>query len=162
MDQNRGNWFLLTGLILGLIFGLVYSWVFSPVTEVDTHPHLLRDDYKDIYRSLISRAYKANNNLPRAEARLELIGDKEPALALAAQAQRFLAEGGDNDAARLTYALRLCIARPPGNAEVERFRVLFEAARDYYRAHPDDAERLTSRHAVQGVTTEENAAWVAA
>jgi hypothetical protein len=99
MDQNRGNWYLLTGLILGLIFGLVYAWVISPVTQVDTHPHLLRDDYKDIYRSLVSRAFRANNNLPRAEARLDLIGDKEPALALAAQAQRFLAEGGDNEMA---------------------------------------------------------------
>jgi hypothetical protein len=99
MDQNRGNWYLLTGLILGLVIGLVYSWVISPVTQVDTHPNLLRDDYKDIYRSLISRAYRANNNLPRAEARLELIGDKEPALALAAQAQRFLAENGDNEMA---------------------------------------------------------------
>jgi len=99
MDQNRGNWYLFTGLILGLILGLVYSWVISPVSQVDTHPNLLRTDYKDIYRSLISRAYQANNNLPRAEARLDLIGDDEPALALAAQAQRFLAEGGDHEMA---------------------------------------------------------------
>jgi hypothetical protein len=99
MEQNRGNWYILTALILGLVMGLVYSWVIAPVSQVDTHPNLLRDDYKDIYRSLISRAYRANNNLPRAEARLELIGDKEPALALAAQAQRFLAESGDNEMA---------------------------------------------------------------
>ncbi len=99
MDQNRGNWYLLTGLILGLIMGIVYSWVISPVSQVDTHPSLLRTDYKDIYRLLISRAYQANNNLPRAEARLNLIGDDEPALALAAQAQRFLAEGGDHEMA---------------------------------------------------------------
>jgi hypothetical protein len=99
MDQNRGNWYLLTGLILGLIMGIVYSWVISPVSQVDTHPRMLRTDYKDIYRLLISRAYQANNNLPRAEARLNLIGDDEPALALAAQAQRFLAEGGDHEMA---------------------------------------------------------------
>ncbi|MGB2956552.1 MAG: hypothetical protein WBB64_11370 [Anaerolineales bacterium] len=99
MDQNRGNWYILTGLILGLILGIVYSWVISPVSQVDTHPSLLRTDYKDIYRLLISRAYQANNNLPRAEARLNLIGDDESALALAAQAQRFLAEGGDHEMA---------------------------------------------------------------
>jgi hypothetical protein len=99
MDQNRGNWYLLTGLILGLFMGIVYSWVISPISQVDTHPSLLRTDYKDIYRLLISRAYQANNNLPRAEARLNLIGDDEPALALAAQAQRFLAEGGDHEMA---------------------------------------------------------------
>jgi hypothetical protein len=101
MEQNRGNWYLLTGLILGLILGLVYSWVINPVSQIDTHPDALRLDYKDTYRLLISRAYQANNNLPRAEARLELLGDEEPALALAAQAQRFLAEGGDNEMAKI-------------------------------------------------------------
>lgn len=109
MDQNRGNWYLLTGLILGLILGMVYSWVISPVSQVDTHPSLLRTDYKDIYRSLISRAYQSNNNLPRAEARLELMGDDEPALALAAQAQRFLAEGGDNEMAIILANLSAAI-----------------------------------------------------
>lgn len=99
MEQNRGNWYLLTGLILGLALGMIYAWVISPITEVDTHPNLLRDDYKDIYRSLISRAYQANSNLPRAEARMELLADDDPALALAAQAQRFLAENGDNEMA---------------------------------------------------------------
>ncbi|MCK4800804.1 MAG: hypothetical protein KAS84_02365 [Anaerolineales bacterium] len=99
MDQDRGNWYLLTALILGLTLGLIYTWVISPVSQVDTHPSSLRVDYKDIYRSLISRAYQANNNLPRAKARLDLMDDDEPAMALAAQAQRFLAEGGDNEMA---------------------------------------------------------------
>jgi len=109
MEGNRGNWYILTALILGLVLGLVYSWVIAPVSQVDTHPNLLRDDYKDIYRLLISRAYQANNNLPRAEARLELIGDKEPALALAAQAQRFLAESGDNEMALILANLSAAV-----------------------------------------------------
>jgi len=119
MDQNRGNWYLLTGLIFGLLMGIVYSWVISPISQVDTHPSLLRTDYKDIYRLLISRAYQANNNLPRAEARLNLISDDEPALALAAQAQRFLAEGGDHEMAvilaNLSAALqsREAVENPP-------------------------------------------------
>jgi hypothetical protein len=115
MDQNRGNWYLLTGLFLGLVLGILYSWVISPISQVDTHPNLLRDDYKDIYRSLISRAYRANINLPRAEARLELIGDQEPALALAAQAQRFLAESEDNEMALILANLSsvLQIANKP-------------------------------------------------
>jgi hypothetical protein len=101
MEQNRGNWYLLTGLLIGLALGLIYSWAISPVTEVDTHPHLLREDYKDIYRSMVSRAYQSNQNLPRAQARLELIGDEDPSLALAAQAQRFLAENGDTEMAKI-------------------------------------------------------------
>ena len=116
MEQNRSNWYLLTGLLLGLAMGLIYAWVFSPVTEVDTHPNLLRDDYKDIYRSLISRAYQANNNLPRAEARLALIGDDDPALALAAQAQRFLAENGDNEMAIVLANLSAAIQIASGPA----------------------------------------------
>ncbi len=117
MEQNRGNWYLLTALILGLALGLVYSWSISPVTEIDTHPHLLREDYKDIYRSMISRAYQSNQNLPRAEARLELIGDEDPALALAAQAQRFLAESGDNEMAiilaNLSAAMQIAAGPEP-------------------------------------------------
>ena len=116
MEQNRSNWYLLTGLILGLAMGLIYTWVISPITEVDTHPNLLREDYKDIYRSLISRAYQANNNLPRAEARMELIGDEDPALALAAQAQRFLAENGDNEMAIVLANLSAAIQIASGPA----------------------------------------------
>jgi hypothetical protein len=120
MDHNRSNWYILTGLILGLILGMVYAWMISPVEEVDTHPHLLREDYKDIYRALIARAYQANNNLPRAEARLDLIDDDDPALALAAQAQRYLAEGGEVELAKvlanLSSALQtaaITVATPP-------------------------------------------------
>jgi len=116
MEQNRGNMYLLTGLILGIAMGMIYAWVISPVTEVDTHPNLLRDDYKDIYRSLVSRAYLANNNLPRAEARLELIGDDDPALALAAQAQRFLAENGDNEMAKVLANLSAALQTSAGPA----------------------------------------------
>jgi hypothetical protein len=116
MEQNRGNWYLLTALILGLAMGLIYAWVISPVTEVDTHPNLLRDDYKDIYRSLVSRAYQANHNLPRAEARLELLGDDDPALALAAQAQRFLAENGDNEMAKVLANLSAALQISAGPA----------------------------------------------
>jgi len=116
MEQNRGNWYLLTGLILGLALGLIYAWVISPVTEVDTHPNLLRDDYKDIYRSIISHAYQANTNLPRAKARLDLIGDDDPALALAAQAQRFLAENGDTEMAKVLANLSASLQIAAGPA----------------------------------------------
>lgn len=117
MEQNRGNWYLLTGLMLGLILGIIYAWVIAPVREVDSHPHLLRDDYKDIYRELISRAYLANNNLPRAEARLELLGDQEPALSLAAQAQRYLAENGDNEIAKVLANLSIALQQAAITAE---------------------------------------------
>ena len=108
-SNNRGNWYLLTALILGLSLGLLYAWVISPTSEVDTHPAELRDDYKDIYRVLIARAFQANNNLPRAEARLALLEDEAPTLELAAQAQRYLAEEGDIETAKLLANLSAAI-----------------------------------------------------
>ena len=113
MESNRGHWYLLTALVLGLSLGLLYAWVIAPTTQEDTHPSSLREDYKDVYRALISRAYQANQNLPRAEARLELLGDEEPALALAAQAQRSLAERGDQEMARLLADLSSALRQTP-------------------------------------------------
>lgn len=117
MNRDQGHWYLLTALILGLGLGLVYSWMISPLTQKDTHPATLREDYQDVYRALIARAYQANHNLPRARARLELLGDQEPALALAAQAQRSLAERGDQEMARLLAALSTDLRTTPETAE---------------------------------------------
>lgn len=96
MNPNRGNWYLLTALLLGIGLGLFYSWTLSPSQLLEeTNPYVLRADYKDVYRSLIASAYQATGDLPRAEARLALLKEKDVAFLLAAQAQRILAEGGD-------------------------------------------------------------------
>jgi len=126
MKSNRGNWYLLTAFLLGLSLGLIYAWLISPIAEVDTHPSALREDYQDIYRALIARAYQANSNLPRAKARLELLDDESPALALAAQAQRFLAEEGDLETAKvlanLSSALQTADQQPTPAAASETIR----------------------------------------
>jgi len=100
MNSDRGNWYLLTAIILGMGLGLIYSWVISPTVLKETHPHILRSDYKDVYRSLIASAFQANGDLPRARARLALLKDEDAAYVLAAQAQWILAEGGDYEKAR--------------------------------------------------------------
>src|SRR5690348_319460 len=94
MSEERGSWYLLTGLILGLALGLAYSWIFSPVKYVDTAPYSLRDDFKDQYRNLIASAYLTDGDLGRAKARLALLKDDDPSRVLAAQAQRVVAGGG--------------------------------------------------------------------
>jgi hypothetical protein len=91
--EKRGHWYLLTGLILGVVFGLVYAWVFSPVEYVDAGPNSLRADFKDQYRLLVALAYLADNNLVRAEARLNTLKDADIAGSVAMQAQRYLADG---------------------------------------------------------------------
>lgn len=100
MNENRGSWYLLTGLIIGVILGLVYGWVFHPAASTDTEPASLRTEYKDAYRVMIAQAYQANNDLVRAKARLELLQDEDVYLLMEQQAQRLQAEGNLPGAAR--------------------------------------------------------------
>jgi hypothetical protein len=92
-NEQRGPWYLLTGLVIGVVFGLIYAWRISPVKYVDTSPATLRDDFKNQYRVLIAAAFVMDGDLPRAQARLNLLNDPDIASAVALQAQRALAEG---------------------------------------------------------------------
>ena len=38
MRDNRGPWYLLTGLVIGAALGLVFSWLVYPIRYVDTAP----------------------------------------------------------------------------------------------------------------------------
>lgn len=91
--MKRFPWEAILALLLGCALGLGYAWVFAPVQIVDASPSALRADFKDQYRAVIAAAYTANNELPRAQARLALLGDADPYAALAAQAQRDLSSG---------------------------------------------------------------------
>jgi hypothetical protein len=109
--ENRGPWYLLTGVVLGVIFGLVYAWAISPVRYVDTAPVSLRSEFKDQYRTLIAIAYTANGDLPRAEARLKLLGDPDPARMLTIQAQRALVEKRPDTEINALGALALALTQ---------------------------------------------------
>jgi hypothetical protein len=91
--DERGPWYLLTGLIIGAALGVFYAWMVQPVLYTDTAPSMLRADFKDSYRLLISAAYAANQDLLRATERLKLLQDADAYRALAEQAQRLLAQG---------------------------------------------------------------------
>jgi hypothetical protein len=93
MRQTRFPWEAILALLIGLALGLLYAWMLSPVQVVDSNPSALRADFKDQYRAVIAAAYAANNDLPRARARLALLGDPDAYTALSAQAQRMLANG---------------------------------------------------------------------
>jgi hypothetical protein len=102
MRENRGPWYLLTGLVIGLITGLVYGWAISPVKYVDTSPVTLRSDYKDQFRILIASAFIADGDLNRAQSRLLILYPRsqsrasalqDSAQALTIQAQHALADG---------------------------------------------------------------------
>jgi hypothetical protein len=93
MREERGPWYLLTGLVIGVIIGLVYAWRVAPVKYVDTSPATMRQDFKDQYRALIASAFAADNDLARAQARLDLLKDPDSAQSVAIQAQQALAGG---------------------------------------------------------------------
>ncbi len=86
--EERGPWYLLTGLVIGVILGLVYSLKFDPVVFESTAPLSLNSEAKDNYRALIAAAFAANGNLVEAQARLNLLGDQNTARTVALQAQR--------------------------------------------------------------------------
>jgi uncharacterized membrane protein YccC len=122
-EDKRGNWYLLTGVVLGIILGILFAWVISPVKYVDTAPESLKDEFKDQYRVLIASAYVANGDLVRAKARLELLDEADIYLVVAEQAQQMLAEGGSVEEAqalgRLALALGQEIPQPEITATAE-------------------------------------------
>jgi hypothetical protein len=113
MRENRGSWYLLTGLVLGVIIGVLYAWFVHPVQYTNTYPKTLRADFKDQYRALIATAYLSNGALARARARLDLLGDTDIYAVLAKQAQRTLAEGGSSLEARALGILAVALGQAP-------------------------------------------------
>jgi hypothetical protein len=101
----RGNWYLLTAVLIGLGLGLVYTWVISPVKYIDAAPSSLRADFKDQYRLLIASSYIATGDLGRAQARLALLKDADPVQALRGQAQRLQLAGDPNHASAVLILL---------------------------------------------------------
>lgn len=114
-EDERGNWYLLTGVVLGIILGILFAWVISPVEYVDTAPESLKDEFKDQYRVLIASAYVANGDLVRAKARLGLLDEADIYLVVAEQAQQMLAEGGSVEEAQALGRLALVLGQeiPP-------------------------------------------------
>ena len=107
--MRRVPWDILLALLVGLGLGLVYSWVISPLRIFSAEPKTLRADFKDQYRSLIAAAYAATDNLPRAQARLALLGDPNAIEVLNGQAQRMQASHQSFERANQVAALALAL-----------------------------------------------------
>ena len=103
--MRRIPWSVLFGLLLGVGMGLAYTWVLYPHPNTDAQPVALRADFKDQYRSLIAASFAATGNLPRAQARLSVVGDANPMEALNAQAQRMRSDAQSFERADQVAAL---------------------------------------------------------
>lgn len=110
MNENRGSWYLLTGIIIGIGLGLLVSWIWWPTQYRDNAPASLSEEYKDRYRAMIAAAYMATGDIERARSRLILFGDADMGASLIAQAQRGLVEGCPEAEIRSLSLLGLSIA----------------------------------------------------
>lgn len=113
-ENDRGSWYLLTGLVLGVIIGLVYAWYLRPVQYVDTTPSGLSPSYKDNQRALVASAYMATSNLERARARLKLLEDPDPYTVISEQARRALVDGSSPNEARALGMLSVALGQENG------------------------------------------------
>ena len=119
--MSRIPWGVMLALLAGLGLGLAYAWVISPRDIIDATPASLRLDFKDQYRSLVAAAFAATGNLPRAEARLALLEDRDPIDVLNAQAQRMravTAGDGQFEHPDQVAALAMALDGDPNNAPV--------------------------------------------
>jgi len=114
VKDDRGPWYLITGVLLGIAAGLFFAWVIFPIEYADTTPADLRADYQDHYRVLVALAYSYNGDVVRAQARLDKLGEADPASNLAEQAQRYLAGGRDPYEAQALGLLAVAIGQAAG------------------------------------------------
>ena len=103
-------------LIVGIGLGLGYAWVVAPRPITDAGPDALRAEFKEQYRALVAASYAATGNLPRAQARLALLGDANPVDALNAQAQRMLASPQTFERAEQVAGLASALQEAAGGA----------------------------------------------
>ena len=91
---------------------------------------------------------------------LNLLND--PVFFEAAQglATRVLRESSGSLNARIDYAFRLCLARPPKPGELERLVRFYQEQKEFLARNPEAAESLYVAHGVEGVDSAEAAAWV--
>ena len=112
--MNREGWIpLAIGVVLGIALGVYYAWVISPVEYVETAPASLRAEYKADYFTLIALAYATTGDLDRAQSRLALILDSDPASTLGQLAQTRLATGRPEREARALAMLAAALGEEP-------------------------------------------------
>ncbi|MBC7820271.1 MAG: PSD1 domain-containing protein [Planctomycetaceae bacterium] len=120
------------------------------------HPNLTTFDCPDANLTCVER--RASNTPLQA---LITLNNETFLEASQAFAKRLLSQPASDDAARLTQAFRLCLARTPSDRELHQLTDLLSVNREFYRAHQDDAKKLNGSITISGVSPDETAAWIA-
>jgi hypothetical protein len=119
------------------------------------HPNLITFDCPDANSTCIERQL---SNTPLQA--LTSLNNETFAETARAFARRLLSTDAADDAARLSYAMRLCVARSITPEEHVQLQALLDDSKAWYAAHPDQAGQLIGKEAVSGVPSETAAAWV--
>lgn len=119
------------------------------------HPNLSTFDCPDSNTTCIERR---TSNTPLQA--LTTLNNETFAEAAQVMAKRALSAAGD-DRARLTLALRSCIARPPSAEDLSAFSELLATSRQWYTGHAADATAAIGSFKPEETSAEEAAAWVA-
>ena len=119
------------------------------------HPNLITFDCPDANSTCIERQ---SSNTPLQA--LTSLNNETFAETARAFARRLLSADSADDAARLSYAMRLCVARTITPEEHVQLQALLDDSKTWYAAHPDQAGQLIGKSAVSGVPSETAAAWI--
>jgi hypothetical protein len=112
--MKREDWLpILLGLVIGLAIGLYYSWVINPVEYVETSPASLREDFQADYLALIASAYAYSGDLARAEARIAIFREPNPAITFSQLAQKRLAMGHPQSETRALALMAAALGERP-------------------------------------------------
>ena len=130
LGQNRRPWNASTGEDRYRRGLYTHYWRATP------HPAVAVFDAADSF-SACTRRLRSNTPLQA----LTLLNDQQFFEFAGALAQRVLREGGTDDAARLDYAFRLCVARPPAAKERTRLLALLAELRTPNAKDPAASEQ---------------------
>lgn len=119
------------------------------------HPNLITFDCPDANSTCIERQ---SSNTPLQA--LTSLNNETFAETARAFARRLLSTDAADDAARLSYAMRLCVARTITPEEHVQLQALLDDSKAWYAAHPDQAGQLIGKETVSGVPSETAAAWI--
>ncbi len=121
------------------------------------HPNLITFDCPDANLTCLDRN-KSNTPLQALVA----LNNESFAESAQALAKRILISGENVEAkTRIENAFRICLARPPGQSDLDELFDLLESSRRWYDEHLEDAKALVGNFAVPNYSIQENAAWIA-
>lgn len=121
-------------------------------------PHPMMLNFDGVSREFCTvRRTRTNTPLQALNA----LNDEAMFEAARALAQRMLNEASGDVRTRVAYGLRLCVARQPKAAELDRLAALYQQQLDYFNAHATEAERVVKQQIkpASNCSTAEMAAW---